>query len=179
MNGLPARAPALGTAAVLVAIYGIGLYPLLLLGLWWRGAGEPDARRRVLLLSVLAAGLALGVNAALDVLLPLPRPFLVLPTHLLLTSPPRDPSFPSDHAAVACAVGVALRGVAAGWARLGLFGMVIIGASRVVVGVHYPSDILGGMVVGAACAGIALRAEAPLRPALNFALGVARGVRLA
>src|SRR5437588_3211220 len=37
MNGLPARAPALGTAAVLVAIYGIGLYPLLLLGLWWRG----------------------------------------------------------------------------------------------------------------------------------------------
>ena len=49
-----------------MAIYGIGLYPLLLLGLWWRGAGEPDARRRVLLLSVLAAGVALGVNAALE-----------------------------------------------------------------------------------------------------------------
>src|SRR5437763_955884 len=46
MNGLPARAPALGTAAVLVAIYGIGLYPLLLLGLWWGGAGGDCAAGR-------------------------------------------------------------------------------------------------------------------------------------
>ena len=162
-----------------MATYGIGLYPLLLLGLWWRGAGEPDARRRVLLLSVLAAGVALGVNAALNVIVPRPRPFLVLPAHLLVTSPPRDPSFPSDHAAVASAIAVALCRVAAGWGPLGLLGAVIIGVSRVVVGVHYPSDIVGGMAVGAACARMALWAEPPLRPVLNFALGIAQGMRLA
>ena len=164
---------------MLVAAYGIGLYGLLLLGLWGRGAGEPDARRRVLLLSMAAVGLALGVNAVLNVLFPRPRPFLVLPIHLLVTSPPRDPSFPSDHAAVASAIAVTLRGVAPGWARLGLLGAVIIGASRVAIGVHYPSDILGGMAVGAGCAVMALRAEAPLRPVLNFLLGMARGARLA
>ncbi len=180
LNGLPAGAPALGTLAVLASQYGIALYPVLLLGLWWRGPGAPERRRRVLLLAVLAALLALGVNAALNVVLPRPRPFLVLPAHVLVASPPHDPSFPSDHAALTSAIATTLLwGVGAGWGVLGLLGAVIIGASRVIVGIHYPSDIVGGLLVGVACAGIALRVEVPLRPVLDFALGIARRFRLA
>ncbi len=180
LNGLPSSAPVLGGLALVVSTYGIVLYSLLLLGLWWRGSGEPETRRRVLLLSVLAAVLALGVNAALNVILPRPRPFLVLPAHVLVVSPPHDSSFPSDHAAVASAIALTLLcGVEAGWGVLGLLGALVVGASRVIVGVHYPSGILGGVFVGATCAGIALRAETPLRPALNYVLGVARRLRLA
>jgi undecaprenyl-diphosphatase len=180
LNGLPVAAPVLGALAVGAAEYGIVLYPLLLLGLWRWGSGEPERRRRVLLLSVVAAVLALGVNAVLNAALPRPRPFLVLPVHLLVMSPPRDSSFPSDHAAVASAIAVTLLvGAGAGWGVLGLLGAVIIGVSRVIIGVHYPSDILGGMLVGAVSAGVALWAEAPLRPVLDFVIGVARRFRLA
>ncbi len=180
LNGLPVSAPVLGTLAVLVSKYGIVLYPLLMLGLWWRGSGESERRRGVLLLSVLAVVLALGVNAVLNGIFPRPRSFLVLPVHVLVTPPPHDSSFPSDHAAVASAIAVTLLcGVGAGWGVLGLLGALVIGASRVIVGVHYPSDILGGVLVGAVCAGIALRAEAPLRPVVTFVLGIARRLRLA
>jgi undecaprenyl-diphosphatase len=180
LNGLPVRALELGTLALVVSTYGIALCPLFLLGLWWRGSGEPERRRRVLLLSVLAAVLALGVNAVLNTFLPRPRPFLVLPAHVLVTSPPHDSSFPSDHAAVASAIAVTLLfGAEPGWGVLGLLGALVVGASRVIVGVHYPSDILGGVLVGAVCAGIALRTAAPLRPVLNYLLGVARRLGLA
>ncbi len=129
---------------------------------------------------MLAAVLALGINALLNVVLPRPRPFLVLPVHVLVTSRPQDSSFPSDHAASASAIAATLLlGTEARWGVLGLLGALVIGASRVIAGVHYPSDILGGVLVGAMCAGFALRAEAPLRPVLNFALETARQLRLA
>ncbi len=179
LNGLPARVPVLGRLAIMASKYGLVLYPVLLLALWSLGSGEPDRRRRALLLSLLAAVLALGVNVLLNVVLPQPRPFLALPAHVLVASPPHDSSFPSDHAAIASAIAMTLLvGLEAGWGVLGLLGALIIGASRVVVGVHYPSDILGGLLVGAMCAGIALRAEAPLRPALNLVLAAARRLRL-
>jgi undecaprenyl-diphosphatase len=66
---------------------------------------------------------------------------------LLITRSP-DTSFPSDHATLAFAVGVMV------WRfnrRLGLvlllFG-VLTAFARVFVGVHYPSDVLGGAVLG-------------------------------
>ncbi len=90
LNGLPASATLLGKLAIVVSTYGIVLYPLLLLGLWSRGSGDPDTRRRILLLSVIAAVFALGVNAVLNVVLPRPRPFLVLPAHVLVASRQAD-----------------------------------------------------------------------------------------
>lgn len=179
LNGLPAGTPTIATFATVAATYGITLYPVLLLGLWMRGANDPDRRRRVLLLAVCAAAFALGVNALLNVAFPRPRPFLVLPAHVL-GARPHDSSFPSDHAAVATAIAVELViGGEAGWGVLGLLGALVIGTSRVIIGVHYPSDILGGALVGAMCAMIAFRAEPWLRPVLDVVLAIARRAHLA
>jgi undecaprenyl-diphosphatase len=57
-------------------------------------------------------------------------------------------SFPSDHTAGAVAIAVSL------WLynrKLGLpmFISLLIGFSRIYVGHHYPTDVLGGIVVGA------------------------------
>lgn len=70
-------------------------------------------------------------------------------------------SFPSSHAgaAAALAVAVLLLSSRAWWLAVGL--AVLIGVDRVVVGEHYPHDVLAGFLMGAA-ATIAL-AEA-LRP---------------
>lgn len=100
------------------------------------------------------------------------RPCRVLPVgHIAVTCPPLgDYAFPSNHAVLAGAAAVAL------WAldrRLGVVAAVnavVIGVSRVYIGVHYPHDVLAGLLFGGlvAWAGtragpIAARRLAPLR----------------
>ncbi|HKV46216.1 MAG TPA: phosphatase PAP2 family protein [bacterium] len=180
LNSIPANIPGVGTGAVLVARFGIALYAAIGVWVWLDGRGNADERRGTLLLALLAVALALGVNLVLNAAFPRPRPFLVLPAHVLVPSPPHDASFPSDHAAVAGAVSVVLLlGGQSGWGTLGLLGAVLIGVARVMVGVHYPSDVVAGVMIGAACAVVASRARPPLRPLLAGILAVARRVHLA
>lgn len=179
LNNLAFSIPKLGALAVIVAKFGIVLYAVLLLWQWWRGSGDPNQRRRGLLLVVLAAVLALGVNAVMNVAVPRFRPFLTLPAHVLVPRP-ADPSFPSDHAAFSSAIGIMLLAMGDGaWGAFALLGVVGLGTARVMVGVHYPSDILGGMAVGAASVLVVLLAQKPLRPLLNFTIAIARLIRLA
>jgi undecaprenyl-diphosphatase len=178
LNTLPAHIPVLGRLAVPAATYGVFLYAPLLLWLWFGATRRSTEGRRALLLAVLAAVLSLGVNAALNVLVPRPRPFAVLPAHVLVP-PPRDASFPSDHAAVATAIGVTLWvGGHSEWGIPAVLGAAVIGLARVVVGVHYPSDIFGGMVTGAASAATGVGAKRLLRPVLDAVIEVARQLRL-
>jgi len=180
LNGLSVSAPAVGTIAVIVSNYGPVCYAAILAWLWWRGSVAADARRRTLLLAVLAGTLSHLVNYGLNIAVPQPRPFLVLPAHVLVGSPPHDPSFPSDHAAFTSAIAVTLLlARMAGWGAVGLLGAFAIGTSRVIVGVHYPSDIVGGVIVGTMCAALALALERPLDPVLRRLLGIARQWHLA
>jgi len=75
------------------------------------------------------------------------RPFLQTGTHRLV-NPLSEKSFPSDHAAVAFAIAVAIFFYNK---SLGVFLLllgILIGLGRIYTGVHYPLDILGGAVVG-------------------------------
>lgn len=66
-----------------------------------------------------------------------------------LIRPPTGSSYPSGHAAVAAAM-MSVIG-AEGGGRVGLAAKALtlfVAASRVYVGVHYPSDVLGGMGMG-------------------------------
>ncbi len=68
-------------------------------------------------------------------------------THLL-SAPSPDPSFPSDHAAVAFAIAF---GVFAFSRRVGILFLAaatLISLSRIALGLHYPSDVLAGALVG-------------------------------
>jgi undecaprenyl-diphosphatase len=85
-----------------------------------------------------------------------PRPEAVR----LLLPTPGFPSFPSGHTAVAFSVAVVIALAARkwwGWA-IGVASALLIALSRVYLGHHYPSDILAGLIlgaaVGAACHGL-------------------------
>jgi membrane-associated phospholipid phosphatase len=77
------------------------------------------------------------------------RPYLASTDVRLLIPPPFNTSFPSGHTAAAVAVALAFvwRNRWVGVASLVI--ACIVAFSRVLVGVHYPSDLLGGIVVGA------------------------------
>lgn len=131
------------------------------------------------LLALLAAVVALSINAILNRAVPRPRPFATLPAHLLVPAP-HDSSFPSDHAAVTSVVSmVLLMGGEPAWGVLGIVGAALIGAARVVTGVHYPSDILGGILVGTICGIAAVWARDLVSPVLNFVLKTVRSLHLA
>ena len=101
--------------------------------------------------AALSALLAIAVAHLISGVWDRPRPFEAHHVHLFVT-PSADPSFPSDHATAAFAIGVALllRNRRIGWIALVM--AAIVSLSRVAVGVHYPSDVLGGALLGALAA---------------------------
>ncbi len=96
-----------------------------------------------------------GLSAALSLLLaswlvsPManhPRPFVGHTVHLLIRHA-ADPSFPSDHATLAFSLAFSVLFVKRRLGTLLLAMAVLVGISRIYVGVHYPGDILGAMLL--------------------------------
>lgn len=59
-----------------------------------------------------------------------------------------DASFPSRHTSIMSAIAFAYLFYKSKWAPIFLLLLILVGVSRIYVGVHYPFDILGGIVVG-------------------------------
>ena len=100
------------------------------------------------------------------------RPFVDHPQIHLLIHHARDAGFPSDHATGAFAIAVALflRDRVAGGIALVLATLVAL--SRVIVGAHYPTDVLAGAALGG---GVALLLWLPPARRLTDAVGNAAG----
>lgn len=78
-----------------------------------------------------------------------PRPDL----HQALVSLPLDSSFPSAHAAQAATLAMALSWRAPWPVRLAFgAGVLAVACSRPYLQVHYPSDVLAGVLIGVICA---------------------------
>lgn len=83
-----------------------------------------------------------------------PRPFLDLPVHQLLTE--SSWSFPSGHATFFFALATVVYLYNKKWGTVFFIATLFMTVSRVVAGVHYPSDIIGGALIGVAIAHITI-----------------------
>ncbi|MFC3717866.1 phosphatase PAP2 family protein [Deinococcus metalli] len=109
-------------------------------------------RRPQALFALLGLGSAVGIAFGMKVLFHRPRPELW--TRLVSES---GPSFPSGHTTVAAALVtfVVLLAWHSSWRWpalvLGVVYAGLMGYSRLVLGVHFPTDVLAGWLTGVAC----------------------------
>lgn len=98
----------------------------------------------------------LVTNVTLKHLVARTRPWLTLEGLIPLVVEPDPNSFPSGHTSAALAAAVAWRrALPRGWAAAGLTAAVCMGLTRLYAGVHYPSDVLCGALVGILCGELA------------------------
>lgn len=110
----------------------------------------------------LAVGLAyLVVDGVLKPLIDRSRPFEVVETVRIITTRPLTSSFPSGHAASAFAGALATARLFPAARPLLWTLAATIAISRVYVGVHWPSDVLAGALIGLGSAWFALGGRQP------------------
>jgi undecaprenyl-diphosphatase len=131
--------------ALFIANWLVPLVILLFVLLWVRKSGGD---RIALIAATIAMLIGLGVNQVIGFFYFHPRPFMIGLGHQYLPHPP-DNSFPSDHATFMWSLGFALLALGALrlWAVLLVAGGLAIAWARVYVGVHFPFDMAGSLLV--------------------------------
>lgn len=137
----------------LVNDYLIPVAAALTLGwLWFAGRDdeETDRFQSAAVAALLAMAWITAMVQITNAVWPRPRPFVTLPNIRLLFYMPRDPSFPAHPVAIVTGMGAAVfkvhRPLGTGVMTLA----VVFGLLRIVAGVWYPTDVLGGIVYGMA-----------------------------
>ena len=135
----------------MIALSAVGRLALWL-GLGLLGVALGRARGKGIWQMCLAMLLAFLVNdVVLKPLVRSARPFERAVHARVIGPAPRDYSFPSGHAATSFAAALALSRAWPAGALLWFALAALISYSRVYLGVHYPIDLAGGLLVGLAC----------------------------
>ena len=127
----------------------ISVLAFLALLFFWRRSRQENIR--IFWVTMLSGVIArLGITELIRLFYHRPRPFMAYHVHQLILD--NEWSFPSGHAAFFFAVAVAIFCYNKKWGSVFLVAAVFITVGRVIAGVHYPSDIAGGMLIGVAVA---------------------------
>ncbi|MFH0520994.1 phosphatase PAP2 family protein [Streptomyces sp. M41] len=138
---------------------GLLLFGALFITTWWRARRRTPRAFAIAALAPLATAMAYLCSELLKSAVTQERPCRAVPGATALSScpPPGDWSFPSNHATIAgaAAVTLALTARALLWLTAPL--ALLMAFSRVFVGVHYPHDVVAGLVLGALAAPLVVR----------------------
>lgn len=159
ITGLAGDTPhPVNTLIALWSDYGLAVFGVLMLAAWWRARGAGGQR----MVRALAAPVIVVAVYAADVLLKSAvaehRPCQTLHTVTVEACPTAgDWSFPSNHAVIAGAAAMAVALTDHLLGRIAAVAAVLMAASRVWIGVHYPHDVAVGLALGAALAWVLVR----------------------
>ncbi|WP_329119074.1 phosphatase PAP2 family protein [Streptomyces sp. NBC_01465] len=134
---------------------GLLLFGVLFVTVWWRARRDDSRAIALALLAPVGTAIAYVISELVKSMIDEERPCRAVAgaASSLITCPAvGDWSFPSNHATIAgaAAVGLALAVPRLGWFTVPL--ALLMAFSRVFVGVHYPHDVLVGLLLGAVVA---------------------------
>jgi undecaprenyl-diphosphatase len=158
------------------------VFSLGMLGLWFSGT-SPAQRVKyqlTMLMGISALSIANIVVWIFNLVIERPRPFVEYGGQLnLLFYPPTDPSFPANPVAVGFATATAAWTINRkfGWWMYGA--AAVFGFSRLYAGVFYPTDIIGGAIVGIAIYGFTTYLRRFLEPIITGFVRLIRGLSAA
>lgn len=155
-------------------------FSLVLLGLWFSDENRTQRERnqRTVLCTALSLGITNGLIKLLNLLYFRPRPFTEQEVNLLFYRP-TDSSFPSNLTAVAFAFATSIWLSHRKGGTILFLPAILVAASRVYIGVHYPSDVIAGAALGILVSYGCFRLFPLLEPVPSVALQWARKLHLA
>lgn len=138
----------LGHLAAVGETVAVPLFAVATCGLWLLDRPRCPRKWKLASASALAsAGLALLVARVIGEIWTRQRPFAAHPSAHVWGGRSHDASFPSDHASAAFAIAFTILLFDQAVGTIFVAAAAVVAAGRVVVGAHYPSDVLGGMLV--------------------------------
>ncbi|MDH3397704.1 MAG: phosphatase PAP2 family protein [Acidimicrobiia bacterium] len=119
--------------------------------LWFAGRREEETGRfqHAALHGLVALGLSQLAVALINIAVGRPRPFEQLPDVTVLFYEPINSSFPAHPIATIVALGVVVWMVHRWLGTLVLALGLLLGIGRIVAGLWFPTDVLGGIAIGA------------------------------
>lgn len=170
-----------GLMRLLVNDYFLTTAMSLILVIFWFEGQDRDRRernQRAVLRAIIVLFVANIVLKLCNLVYFRPRPFVDHEVNLLFYRP-TDSSFPSNPATVGFSIAAAI------WLynrRLGALLLVLatlFGLSRIYCGVHYPSDIIAGALLGALSAYLVVRKGGFIDPIISLIIRTGRRLYLA
>ena len=138
--------PLVGSVVVEFSNWGVALFGVLAVGLWLLSPPGDTRWKRACAAGLSAAALGLLANQVVSHVLGRARP--MRPRRHRPPAPrSADPSFPSDHATAALAIAFGVFFVSRRAGSFFLAFAVLVSVSRVLAGMHYPTDVLASLVV--------------------------------
>jgi len=148
--------------------------------MWFAGRGREETRRfqHAAFHGLVAVGVCQLAVAVINIATGRPRPFEQLPDVTVLFYEPINSSFPAHPVATVVALGVVLWTVRRDLGRLVLALGLTLGMGRIIAGLWFPTDVLGGIVIGVLSARVGGMVSARLARAESFVRRKAAGMGL-
>ena len=138
--------------AIFIAKYLIFLVAIFLAGMWLWGSKQ---QRYALVLALVAVVVGLVINWCLGMIWYHPRPFMIGMGNAFLSHDPNS-SFPSDHATILGTISIIFL-LQKETRFVGYFmiaSTLLVAWGRIYVGIHYPFDMIGAIIVALISASI-------------------------
>jgi len=157
----------LGTLFKGIETYGTVLIAVAAFALWFFARPGGDRKWKLAAGSALgAAALGLVINRIIAAIHHRDRPYQTHPAAHVFGPHKTDASMPSDHATAALAIAVAVLLIDTGVGLLILALAVLIAIGRVIIGEHYPGDVLVSTLIGVSVAFVVVRLGRPVIAAI-------------